>query len=214
MPTQKQLQKKKQREKESKEKVAARRAVLRAPRIEENKFKKKVKRVAKLQKNMGELSLWDDAVLLRMDNAVLAQLERNAEILKGLEAEYEKEKSKKNQINEELEQKGLFTLEQKMNYLHEQLVEQQKAAAEDVLTEEEWNERVATQSPDVVIVPVDQDVGCSGMAECKCHPATVIVTEAQQARADMLQKEIAEIEVLKAPTLDLKESSDDLKENS
>lgn len=125
-PSPRRLKKKKEREKEAKKKVLARRNAIRAERVEENKYKKKLKRVSQLQKEMGDLSQWADDVLIKMNNDTLSQLEKNAKILKELEKEYEVDKSKKQKLNDDLEQKGLLNLNEKLNYLHNELVEEQK----------------------------------------------------------------------------------------
>lgn len=135
-PSPRRLKKKKEREKEAKKKVLLKRVAMRSPQVEENKQKKKMKRVSKLQKEMGKLNMWADEVLCRMSNDTLTQLEKNAKILKALEAEYEKEKSKKRNLNQNLEQKGLSTLKEKLDYLHNELVEQQKSAGYEVLKDE------------------------------------------------------------------------------
>lgn len=133
--SQKKAKKKKEREKESRKKVLERREVLRAPKIEENKLQKKMKRISKLQKDMEGLNQWADEVLVKMSDKTLNQLERNAKILKALEDEYEKEKAKKTQLNNDLESKGLYALEEKLNFLHNELVEQQRSVGIEVLGE-------------------------------------------------------------------------------
>lgn len=135
-PSPKRLKKKKEREKEARKKVLVRRAAIRAPQVEANKEKKKMKRVVKLQKEMGELNMWADDVLSKLSNDTLTQLEKNAQILKALEKEYEKETKNKRNLNNGLEEKGITTLHEKLNYLHQQFVEQQKSLGEDVLKEE------------------------------------------------------------------------------
>lgn len=140
-PSPKRLKKKKIREKEAKKKVLSRRVASRASRIEENKERRKLKRVEKLQKEMGDLSNWADDVLMKLNNSTLCQLEKNAKILKALEDEYVEEIEKKNLLNKDLEDKGLLSLSDKMNYLHNNLVEEQKAAGIEGLVEtEEYEE--------------------------------------------------------------------------
>lgn len=139
-PSPKRLKKKKIREKEAKKKVLNRRMAKRSIEIEENKERKKLKRVEKLQKEMGDLSQWADDVLVNLNNSTLCQLEKNAKILKALENEYIKEVEKKNLLNKDLENKGMLTLSDKLNYLHNNLVDQQKAAGIDGLVENEIEE--------------------------------------------------------------------------
>ena len=135
-PSPRRLKKKKEREKQAKKKVLIRRNAMRSIQNEENQYNKKLKRVEKLQKDMGDLSEWADDVLMRMNNNTLIQLEKNAKILKALEAEYEKQRSKKEKLNNDLEDKGLLTLQEKLGHLHNELVEQQKAAGIEVLADE------------------------------------------------------------------------------
>lgn len=133
----KKLKKKKDHEKEAHKKVLARRAALRAPKIEENKMRRKINRVEKLKKAMqGRLGQYSDDVLLNMSETTLTQLEKNAQILDALESEYERERSKKSKLNLDLESKGLFTLNDKLSYLHDQFVEQQKAEGVSFIDED------------------------------------------------------------------------------
>ena len=126
MMSQKKMLKKKKREKDVKRRIDYKRQQLRAPIIEENQNRKKMARIAKLQKDMGDLSMWADDVLMKLDDEKLSQIEKNAKILKALEIEYEKEKEKRDAINKSLEEKGLKSLDDKLGHLHNQLVEQQK----------------------------------------------------------------------------------------
>lgn len=179
MMSPKKAKKNKEREKEAKKKVLARRAALRAPKIEENKLKKKMKRIGKLQMDMGDLNVWADDIFMKMVNAdekTLSQLERNTQILKALEEEYVGEKARKDNLNSGLEAKGCTTLEEKLNHLHQQLVEDQKASGEEILAEE------------IALAKSATDVGLAGNAECafKSKP----------------KKEVAEVTICKAPVLD------------
>ena len=101
MMSQKKMLKKKKREKDVKRRIDYKRQQLRAPIIEENQNRKKMARIAKLQKDMGDLSMWADDVLMKLDDDKLSQIEKNAKILKALEIEYEKEKD----VEEEEERK-------------------------------------------------------------------------------------------------------------
>jgi hypothetical protein len=166
-PSAKRLKKKKDREKKAKEKVLARRKAIQAPKIEENKHRKKMKRIAKLQKGMGELSMWADDILGRMSNDTLTQLEKNAQILKTLESEYEKEKAKKKQINNNLEDKGLISLQEKLDHLHNELVEQQKAAGNEILKDELILAKQARSQKEVAEVSVCRVPECDSQEENK-----------------------------------------------
>lgn len=136
-PSPKRLKKKKEREKLAKKKVLARRNAMRMEKIEENKFNKKLKRIKELKKDMVELDKWADNILCNMKNDTLSQLEKNAKILKEIEKEYEKEFSKKKKLNDDLEKKGLHSLQEKLNHLHNELAEKQKNEGVDLLDKKE-----------------------------------------------------------------------------
>lgn len=145
----KKAQKKKDREKRVRKQILKQREALRKPAQEERAFQKKMKRIAKLKKDMGRLNVWADDVLLKMSDSTLSQLEKNARILKALEQQYEKETSTKRDLNRQLEEEGFVTLEDKMKFLHDRLVEQQKAENEgvppvDVVAEEGTEENSAS----------------------------------------------------------------------
>lgn len=182
---QRQLQKRKAREEKNKKAKLHRQAVATKKRQEENAEFKKMKRIKKLQKDMGNLSVWADDVLMKLNDKALSQLEKNAAILKALEAEYSKEKDRKKELNEGLEAEGLRTLEQKMNALHQRLVEQQKLAGEEVIAEE----KALAEGRTV-------DMGVGGAAECRFTVNKPPV-------------DVAEVSVSKAPGFDLKESEPD-----
>jgi hypothetical protein len=122
----KRMKKKKEREKKAHQKVLIRRQSLRKSKDEEDKLNKKNKNVIKFQKDVDDLNKWADTIMDKLDKKTLIQIEKNYEILKGLEEEYESEIKNKQKLNEELESKGLFSLENKLNYLHNELVEEQK----------------------------------------------------------------------------------------
>jgi hypothetical protein len=126
-----------------------------------------MKRIAKLQKGMGELSMWADDILGRMSNDTLTQLEKNAQILKTLESEYEKEKAKKKQINNNLEDKGLISLQEKLDHLHNELVEQQKAAGNEILKDELILAKQARSQKEVAEVSVCRVPECDSQEENK-----------------------------------------------
>ena len=132
-PSPRRLKKKKEREKLAKNKVLARRNVARSTQVEDNQYRKKLKKVEKLQKEMSDLNGWADGVFMRMNNNTLIQLEKNAKILKALESEYKKEMSKKQKLNNDLEEKGLLTLQEKLNHIHNESAEQLKSAGIELI---------------------------------------------------------------------------------
>lgn len=119
-------EKKKQREKEVKVKLekrreatkAASRAQLLAFR-EQRKFRKEQKEFEKFEKNVDEF-------YNKLPQKTKEQLEKNIEILKALEEEHEKNLASKQKLNEELESEGKITPKEKMEALHEKVVEKQK----------------------------------------------------------------------------------------
>lgn len=194
--TQRQLQKRKAREEKNKKAKLHRQAVATKKRQEENTEFRKMKRIKKLQKDMGSLSVWADDVLMKLNDKALTQLEKNAAILKALEAEYAKEKDRKKELNDGLEAEGLKTLEQKMSALHNRLVEQQKAAGEEALAEEKalMEGRISEELREATGRLVDMGVG--GAADCRFTVNKPVV-------------DVAEVSVSKAPGFDLKENPTD-----
>lgn len=168
-----QMKKKKKREAIAKARVLKRREDLRKPLQEENQWRRKIKRINKLQRELGDWSEWSHEALLGLNDSTLSQLERNAQILKALEQEYEVENNKKRELNQQLEDDGLFTLEDKMNHLHQQLIEEQKAEA-----------------------------GVTGSAESQMKP-----------KKPRSQKEVAEVEIVRAPILESKDDSSSTSES-
>jgi hypothetical protein len=122
----KKAQKKKDRAKKVHKQLLRQRADLMAKRVEENNEHKKLKRVKKLKKQMGDLNVWADEVFMKMTDETLDRLEKNALILKALEAEYRREADKKAKLNEELEAAGHHTLDAKLNHLHNKMVDAAK----------------------------------------------------------------------------------------
>ena len=60
------------------------------------------------------------------DQKIAEKLKKNLEILKDLEAEYEKEQSSRKQINEKLESEGFMSMKEKMDALHEKALKTQR----------------------------------------------------------------------------------------
>ncbi len=130
---QQKLQKKAKRAKEVRKKVLARREALRAPAREARELHRRMKRIDKIQRDMGEHSVWSNEVYMQFDDKTLTQLEKNAQILKALESEYKSEVAKRDDLNADLESKGLKTLQEKLDYMHQQVVADQKAAGLEAL---------------------------------------------------------------------------------
>ena len=129
--------KKKERERKGKETVLKRRAVLRAKAKEENDERKLEKRIKKLKRDMEGYNLWSDEILKKVPASTLAQLEKNVQILKALEAEYENSEEARAERVKELESQGHLTLEEKFNALHQSICKTQQAEAKEaILTDE------------------------------------------------------------------------------
>lgn len=94
---------------------------------------------------MGKLNVWADDILLQMNEQTLSQLEKNAKILKALEEEYATEHGRKAELNQQLEAEGFKTLEEKLNHLHDKLVQDQKEEAGET---EEVAEVEVVRAPD------------------------------------------------------------------
>lgn len=143
---QKKFKKRKQREKDVRKKILTRREIIRAPEREERAFQKKLKRIDKLKKEMGDLNVWSDDIFLKMTDDTLSQLEKNAKILKALEDEFREETTKKRNLNEQLEAEGFQTLDEKLSHLHNKLVNQQKALYDQTGMSEERSEAFTSAS--------------------------------------------------------------------
>ncbi|CAE7860241.1 unnamed protein product [Symbiodinium microadriaticum] len=128
MPTKRKLEKRKKREKAGREKVKKLRAANIKKKAEENAERKKLKRLEKLQKELLKMDQpADTEKLLSLNDESLTMLEQNIEILKGLEAEYEKEQAAKEALNEGLEEQGHLTLDEKLKAVQSMNISQQKA---------------------------------------------------------------------------------------
>lgn len=138
----KQLQKRKQREKEVRKKVLARREELRAERKEIEAERRKEQEMWELEHGKPVPAVSGNPEVAAKQLAERAQtaadkLQRNLEILKALEAEYDKEQASRNKLNDELEAEGYKTMKDKMAALHEkalkmkEVVDMQAEAAKE-----------------------------------------------------------------------------------
>lgn len=134
--TQKQSQKKKDREKEVRKKVLRRREAMRRARKEEaakeaaleNEYFEKHRaasmsdeeRGAMLEKITGKAvkKLTDDERKLR-DEAIIARLKKNIELLEGLEKQYLDEQAEREKTNKLLEGEGATTIKEKLDLMKE-----------------------------------------------------------------------------------------------
>lgn len=118
MATKRQKEKKKKdREAKAKARVLSRRHKIREARGEEvraraldKKFRERIKPFVKDPERQAEIEASEEA-------KVRERLERNMQILKALEEEYEAEQNRKREFNEELESMGHEALKDKLNAL-------------------------------------------------------------------------------------------------
>lgn len=121
---QRKLQKRKNREKEIRQQFLAKREQLLAPIREAKQDVIREKRIKKLQKDLEQFNqVMQDRELQNASNDTLSQLEKNIQILRVLEDEYNREIQQKAALNQQLEEKGYFTLEDKMKAAQELLVD-------------------------------------------------------------------------------------------
>jgi hypothetical protein len=118
MSKKQQEKKKKQREIIAKKRVEARRKILLKEKQEKNKaaklerkFRTKVQPIIKDKNKMIEFEE-------NKQEKIKNQINKNIEILKGLENEYLKEQEYKKQFNQELEAEGHVTLKEKLEALN------------------------------------------------------------------------------------------------
>lgn len=71
--------------------------------------------------------------------SALSQLQKNLEILKALEQEYDKEQQVRNSINETLESEGHLTMAEKMDALHKKALELAQSRKEEALSDSSQN---------------------------------------------------------------------------
>lgn len=113
---QKEMQKKKARERDSRKKVLAIRGQIRARAKEDRMERQRDRRIAKLQREIDAQGVLDNA-----SDDVLSQLEHNVKILKALETEHEEEQKTRQKLNDGLEEQGKATLNDKLKVLREKL---------------------------------------------------------------------------------------------
>jgi membrane carboxypeptidase/penicillin-binding protein PbpC len=122
MSTKKQKErKKKQREEKAKSRVFSRRKAMRKISSEEKQASRLERKFRTKQKPFVKDQLKREAMEKINNEKILSKLEKNAEILRALESEYEKELENKKTINEKLESEGHLTLEEKMSALEKKV---------------------------------------------------------------------------------------------
>ena len=129
----KQIEKRKQRDKDVRKKVLERRTEIRTERklVEEERSKEREMyeiehgKVRPALPGNPELA---QKVLAERESKVAEKLRKNIEILKHLENEYEKEQASRNNLNQPLESEGHMTMKEKMDALHEKALKMQRVA--------------------------------------------------------------------------------------
>lgn len=135
MISKRKLEKRKKREKIGRERSKKSKMELLNKKVAENNERKRLIRLEKLQKDLISMNQpADTEKLLMLNDNSISQLEKNITILKGLEQEYENEQKKREVINEELEEQGYVTLDQKLKVLQEKTATEQKANAQVGIT--------------------------------------------------------------------------------
>lgn len=138
MPSKQQkiAQKKKKREKIAKERVLRRREEMRAIRKEDAAK-------ARLEDELSpkQMPIVNDPLACEMrekdsSNSVKAQIEKNLELLKALEEEYDKEQALRQQVNEDLESEGHMNMKDKLDALHKKALSMQAQKEEEKPSEE------------------------------------------------------------------------------
>lgn len=124
MSTKKQKERKeKERKEKAQKRVLARRKKLR----EQYSQDKKAARLDKKFRNKVKPFIKDEEkreIIEKNNNdKIISKLEKNAQLLKFLESEYEKELENKKNINKKLESEGHITLQEKMSALEQKVKE-------------------------------------------------------------------------------------------
>lgn len=122
----KKLQKKRQKEKENRKEALKKREEMRKPAREEREQHRRERRISKLRSNMADYQFFDTESFKDLDDSKLEQLEKNVEVLRGLEKEWQEENNKKMALNKDLEAQGHATLDEKLRAVSEATIQQQK----------------------------------------------------------------------------------------
>lgn len=130
-----QERKKKEREQKAKSRVLARRHKFRAAikdekraRLLDDRFREKAKPFVKDPEKKAAMEAAEE-------NKVKERLERNAQILKALEEEYEAEQARRKEINLNLESQGHDTLKDKLNAMESVARESEGEASSEIRPE-------------------------------------------------------------------------------
>jgi hypothetical protein len=133
---QKIAQKKKKREKIAKERVLRRREQMRAVRKEDE-------RKARLERELSpkQMPIVNDPLVREMRekarvDAAKAQIEKNLELLKAIEEEYDKEHALREQVNKDLESEGHVSMKDKLDALHKKAMAMKEQKEEEKPSEE------------------------------------------------------------------------------
>lgn len=124
MATKKQKERKeKERKEKAKKRILARRKKIRDQYGQDKKAARLDRKFRTKQKPFIKDEIKRETMEKINNEKVLSKLEKNAELLKFLESEYERELNNKKIINEKLESEGHVTLEEKMSALEKKIKE-------------------------------------------------------------------------------------------
>jgi hypothetical protein len=92
-------------------------------------------------KNVGIVKEITDEEKKNKMNEINQKLQRNIEILKALEEEYDHQQSQRREMNQKLENEGFKTMKEKMNALHQKALEIEGKAEELAGAQKEYDEQ-------------------------------------------------------------------------
>lgn len=129
----KEIEKRKAREKAVRKKVLAQRDELRKERKLVEAERQREYEMWKLEHGTAKPALpGNPEVAAKVEaeraKAVAEKLQKNLEILKALEAEYDREQAVRNELNEKLEGEGYTTMKEKMAALHDKALKMKEVA--------------------------------------------------------------------------------------
>lgn len=127
MATRKEKQKQRKEKKknaEKKRKILANRASIRSEAKTKREEARRDRQIRRIQKSMKNIEYYAPEFLETLPQKTLDQIEKNAEILRAIEDEYEAERQSRAQLNEILEGEGAVTMDDKMNLIAQRAMEQ------------------------------------------------------------------------------------------
>lgn len=123
---QKEFKKRKDRERESKNKVLSRRENIRKRSKEAHQEFLMNKRIDKLQREMDRMEMTLPENVKDLPDKTLKQIEHNVKILAALEQEHEDDLKKRQELNKELDEQGHTTLDEKVQAIRKDFLEHEQ----------------------------------------------------------------------------------------